>query len=419
MSIQRRVLKVLFTSQVLVGIGIAGTVAAGSLLVTEITGSEALAGLTQTSGVLGAAVMALPLAALTQRGGRRRAVSTGYLIGAFGAFLAIAGGATRSVPLMLLGALCVGAAQASSFQARFAATDLAPADHRARHLSVVVWGSTVGGVLGPNLMAPSARLAQAFGLPDLTGPYLIALVSLLVSGTVVIVALRPDPYLVASEIHQVSAADRLSTRAMMRELRAIPMARLALAAIATGHVAMVSIMVMTPVHMRHVDVSLTIIGVVISVHVAGMYAFSPVMGWMSDRWGRIRVIQIGALVLITSAVISGTSAADDSVSLGVGLFLLGLGWSATLVAGSTLLSESVPMGIRAGAQGTSDLLMSLSAAVGGGAAGLVIAYLGYGWLCFLGVIPVALVGIVSVAAGRAGSSASDPSAAAGSFHQQL
>jgi MFS family permease len=416
MTAQQRVLKVLFASQVLVGIGVAGTVAAGSLLVTEITGSEALAGLTQTSGVLGAALMALPLAALTQRGGRRRAISSGYLVGLAGAALAITGGATRSIPLMLIGALCVGAAQASTFQARFAATDLAPPDHRARHLSVVVWGSTVGGVLGPNLMAPSARIASWFGLPDLTGPYLIAVASLSVSATVILVALRPDPYLLAAEMHAVAPADRPSMRQTLSQLRGMPVARLALAAIAMGHVAMVSIMVMTPVHMRHVDVSLTIIGVVISVHVAGMYAFSPVMGWMADRWGRIRTIQVGAAILVLSAVISGRADAADARMLGIGLFLLGLGWSATLVGGSTLLSESVPVAMRAGAQGTSDTIMSLSAAAGGALAGVIIAYLGYGWLCFLGVIPIAAVALVSAGAGRAGSSASDPSATAGSSH---
>jgi MFS family permease len=417
-AIQTRVLRVLFTSQILVGVGFAGTVAAGSLLVTEITGSETLAGLTQTSGVLGAALMALPLAALTQRGGRRRAVSTGYLIGALGAAIAIVGGASRTVWLMLLGALFVGAAQASGFQARFAATDLAPADHRARHLSIVVWGATVGGVVGPNLMAPSATAARWFGLPDLTGPYLIALVALAASGAVVLIFLRPDPYLTAHQAQAIAAKDRPSTRQTMRALRNMPLAKFALAAIAMGHVAMVSIMVMTPVHMKHVDVSLTIIGIVISVHVAGMYAFSPVMGWLADKFGRVRTIQLGVVVLLLSAVISGFAAADDAQMLGIGLFLLGLGWSATLVAGSTLLSETVPLPMRAGAQGTSDLIMSLSAAAGGAIAGVVIAYLGYGWLCFLGVTPIAIVGVISVGVERASSSASDPLAMEGSSHPQ-
>jgi MFS family permease len=155
------------------------------------------------------------------------------------------------------------------------------------------------------------------------------------------------------------------------------------------------VMVMTPVHMAHVDVSLNIIGFVISVHIAGMYALSPVVGYLTDRLGRQQVILIGSLILIASAVISGLSPANNEIQLGIGLFLLGLGWSCTLIAGSTLLSESVSDHYRAPAQGTSDLVMNLSAAVGGALAGVIIAVLSYGWLCALSAIPITYVALIA------------------------
>jgi MFS family permease len=159
---------------------------------------------------------------------------------------------------------------------------------------------------------------------------------------------------------------------------------------------MVSIMVMTPVHMKHVDVSLRVIGLVISVHVAGMYAFSPLVGKLSDAIGRPRVILIAGVVLLASAVIAGTAAANDSTQLGIGLFLLGLGWSGTLVAGSTLLSETVSDHYRSAAQGVSDLVMNLSGAIGGAIAGVIIATLSYGWLCGLSMLPVSAMTIFAV-----------------------
>ena len=162
-----------------------------------------------------------------------------------------------------------------------------------------------------------------------------------------------------------------------------------------GHLIMVAVMVMTPVHMAHVDVSLNIIGFVISVHIAGMYALSPVVGYLTDRLGRQQVILIGSLILIASAVISGLSPANNEIQLGIGLFLLGLGWSCTLIAGSTLLSESVSDHYRAPAQGTSDLVMNLSAAIGGALAGVIIAVLSYGWLCALSAIPIVYVAILA------------------------
>jgi MFS family permease len=394
---QKKVVKVLGTAQILVGIGTGGTVAAGSLLVSAISHSEALAGLAQTSGVLGAAAMALPLARLTQVGGRRLSLATGYSGGVLGAILAIIGGTHRSLFLMLCGTFLVGAASAAGYQARFAATDLATNESRSRNLSLVVWGSTIGTVAGPNLMAPAGALAQKFQLPKLVGPYLIAMVTLLAATIVIRLFLRPDPYLTANTKKPGERAEaRKSTRVALSHIREFPMALFAMAAVAFGHLVMVSVMVMTPIHMAHVDVSLRVIGLVISVHVLGMYAFSPIIGFLSDRFGRIRVIQVGVVLLFAATVVAGTSRGMESVKLGLGLFLLGLGWSCTLIAGSALLSESVDISMRPASQGASDLVMNLMGAGGGVLAGVIIGILSYGWLCLFASFPVIGLGIWSV-----------------------
>jgi MFS family permease len=159
---------------------------------------------------------------------------------------------------------------------------------------------------------------------------------------------------------------------------------------------MVSVMVMTPIHMAHVDVTLTVIGLVISIHIVGMYAFSPIVGSLSDRLGRRLVIQIGVLILLAACLVSGLADPHNSIQLGFGLFLLGLGWSCTLIAGSALLSESVETELRPSSQGASDLLMNLMGAGGGAMAGVIIGTLGYGWLCFFAAVPIATLGVWSV-----------------------
>ena len=271
-DIQKRTIKVLATTQVLSGVGVAGTVAAGSLLVSSISNSETLAGLSQTTAVLGAAAMAIPLSKLTQRGGRRLGLSVGYTVGLIGAAFAIFGGSQRILIAMLLGTFLVGAASASGYQARFAATDLAEDANRSRQLSYVVWGSTIGAVTGPNLMGPSGALAESLGLPKLVGPYILALVALGMGTLVIRLFLKPDPYLTAASLRPASQEhhELLSARKTLKLIRQNPSALFAIAAIAIGHVAMVSVMVMTPVHMAHVDVTLTIIGLVISIHIVGM-----------------------------------------------------------------------------------------------------------------------------------------------------
>lgn len=399
-ALQEKTIKVLATAQVLNGVGVAGTVAAGSLLVASITDSETLAGLAQTSSVLGAAALALPLARLTARGGRRLALSTGFIAGVIGSLFAILGGSQKNIYLMLAGTFLVGAASAAGYQARFAAVDLATNETRAKQLSFVVWGSTVGAVAGPNLMEPAGNVAEQLDLPRLVGPYVVSAVTLTLAFVVIQLFLRPDPFLTAAQQSGALAKPKGATKAALKHIRSNPKALFSILSIAIGHVAMVSIMVMTPVHMAHVDVTLTIIGLVISVHVLGMYAFSPVVGALSDRLGRIRVIQIGVGTLLLSSIVSGFAQADDAITLGIGLFLLGLGWSCTLIAGSALLTESVAPEMKTSSQGASDLVMNLSGAGGGALAGVIIGTLSYGWLCAFAAIPVGLLGLWSLKISR-------------------
>lgn len=391
---QRRTLVVLSGAQVLGGLGVGAVAAVGGLLAAGVAGSEGAAGLASTANVVGAAVAALPLVRVTDRHGRRAGLACGLLVAAAGAAAVIVGATERSLPLLFFGFLLTGAATAAGLQARYAATDLAAQQHRARDLSTVVWATTVGAVAGPNLADPTGVFALRLGLPELSGSYLLALLTFAVAALGVTVLLRPDPLLTA-RARAVEAGQAHAPRPALRHSLSVVNrssdARLAMAAIVVSHTAMVSVMVMTPIHMQHVDVSLVIIGVVISVHILGMYAFSPLVGLVSDRVGRRPVLAAGAVLLLVACLISGTAAADNSVRLGLGLFLLGLGWSCGLVAGSTLLTESVPEGERPGVQGASDLLMNTAGAVGGAVAGVIFAVATYGWLALIAAVPAALL----------------------------
>lgn len=379
------------TSQVFSGIAVAGSIPAGSLIAASIADSEAYAGLAQTAGVLGAAVFALPLARIALSKGRRTALASGYAIGAAGALVVIAGALTWNIWLILLGCLFVGVASASGYQARYAATDLATPDHRARSLSFVVWAATIGAVAGPNLLNVSGQLGMWLGLPQLSGPYVVALVTLMVAAAVLFIFLRPDPYLESLRIrtHPLKKHPRL--RDGIEHLRTRPRAVLGIAAIAIGHVTMVMVMVMTPVHMAHVDVTLQLIGLVISVHVAGMYAFSPLVGAAVDRFGRIQVVFAGIGILLLSCLLAGLAAADDVVLLGLGLFLLGLGWSCTLIAGSTLVTDATDPDERPSVQGLSDLVMNGAGALGGVVAGVVVFASSYAVLCAVAAAPLVVL----------------------------
>lgn len=401
-AVQRRTLWVLSTAQVLGGLGVGANVAAGGLIAADVSGSPAVAGIASTTAVLGAAAAAIPLASLTSARGRRHGLAAGMLIGVLGAAFVVVGAAAGWLPAVLTGTFATGAATASGLQARYAATDLAPPAKAAGALSLVVWATTIGAVLGPNLAGRGASIGEALGILELAGVYVISGAAFLLAAGIVWFALRPDPLLEARRLDPASApsADAPRLRARVRQAWAVvrprPDAVLGLAAVALGHAAMVAVMVMTPVHMAGADVTVTVIGLVISVHILGMYAWSPVVGWASDRYGRRPVLVVGSGLLLAAAAVAGLAHADHAVVMGAGLLLLGLGWSCTLVAGSTLLSESVPSASRQDVQGLSDLSMNTCAAVGGALAGGVVALLSYGWLALLAgaiVLPLAVAAL--------------------------
>lgn len=389
-AVQRRTLVVLAATQVLGGVGVATSIVVGTLVGARISGSEGVGGLALTALVLGAAVAALVLARVATRSGRRPAITLGFGSAALGAAGCVVAVVLGNVVLLLLGLLLLGAATAAGLSARYAATDLAEPHRRARALAMVVWATTIGAVAGPNLVGPSQTIGTAVGLPPDTGPFLLCAVGLTAAAATAWLGLRPDPLLLsrAADPAGPAKAPVVTGRDVREQLRAHPLALLGLAGVALGHLVMIALMSMTPVHMDHGGASLEVIGLVISLHVAGMYAVSPVFGWLADRAGRIRVLGLAALLLAASAVLSAVAAPHDAVLLAVALVLLGLGWSAGLIAGSTLLTESLPAPVRPRAQGLSDVTMNVAGGLAGIAAGLTVAASSF---ALLGVLSAVLV----------------------------
>ena len=357
-----------------------------------------LAGLAVTSSVLGGALASVPLARLAKVRGRRWGVGTGYAVGAAGGALVVLAANAGAVLLALAGMTLFGASSAANLQARFAATDLAVVEHRARALSTVVWATTVGAVVGPNLAEPAGRSVAAFGLPPISGPFLWSVLAFLAASAVLLSVLRPDPLLHARSLRGTDEPPDANTslRAAIGVVVQAPLALLGLVSVVTAHAVMVSVMVMTPVHMSRGGATLRLIGLVISGHVAGMYAFSPVFGWLADRLGRAPVVGVSVGIFAAALILSGSAGEHAPSQLGLGLFLLGLGWSAALVAGSTLITDGVAASDRAEAQGAADFFMQFAGAAGGALAGVVVGAASYGVLAAgaaVLLVPVVLLAV--------------------------
>jgi MFS family permease len=433
-------LTLLASTQVIGGVGVAIGISVGALLAAQL-GGTGISGVAQSSSVIGGALLAVPVVRLIQGNGRRPGLAVAYLAGALGAVLVVLAARAGSVPLLLVGMFLFGGGSAANLQARYAAVDLAEPQRRGRQLSLVVWATTVGAVAGPNLAPLAGSAVSGFGLPPLAGPFAFSALAFVVAAVVLHVLLRPDPLLLSRSRAAATEPATEPARAVApaggpaggpvqaeggapaeaaggaaaaggaqpagprpglveayRAVAAVPAARLGISAVAVGHLVMVGVMSMAPVHIGLTHSSadtLRLVGIVLSLHIAGMYAAAPVMGYLTDRLGRKQVILTGIGLLLVACAVAGT-AGHNTPQLAVGMGLLGLGWSGTMVAGSTLLSESVSASVRPAAQGLSDVVMGIAGASAGALSGIVVEWNGYPTLALfaaLATVPLAALAL--------------------------
>ncbi len=397
-QIQRRTIKVLALGQVLGGFGLGSVLSIGSLLAKDLSGSEAWAGSAATFSTLGSAIWAIPLARLAYSRGRRVSLATGAGFAITGAIAVINAAGLRSFPLLLVGIFLLGAGSATSLQARFAATDIPSAGKTGRSIGLVVWATTVGAVTGPNLFGPGEELGRALGLAPLAGPFLFTVAAQTLSTLIFWFGLKPDPLKYAQQLQKDAGQGKhkISFKSAVETLKAYPVARFAVMAIALSHMVMVSVMAMTPVHLEHMGYGIVVVGFTISLHIAGMYALSPLMGYLADKFGKLQTIFLGQVLFVAALLFAGLGHADR-LMVTIGLTLLGLGWSAATVAGSALLSATLPADEKTNVQGLSDSVMNLSGAFGGAIAGVLLASFQFEGLNAIALIPVAVITVLAFA----------------------
>ncbi len=374
----RRSIGVLIVSNLLGGIGVASGFAVGGLLAQSLGGTS-MAGFAQACSTLGAAIAAIPLANLAARRGRRVSLTLGYIMATIGALTIVGAAVLGNVIVLLAGMGLFGIAQAVNLQSRYAGAESVSPATRARAMSIVLWATTVGSVAGPNLSAPGDRLGAAWGLPSFVGPYLFSVLAFASAATVITVLFRPSP--IADD--QARAAENGPALAPVGAVMALrwaagqPRVLFAIVLIAVAHAVMVMVMVMTPVHMQGTGETLELVGIVISVHILGMYALSPLFGWAVDRFGALAVSASG-LLLLGGALAMGFVAAAGGVGLTMAaLALLGLGWSAAIISGSALVTAASPSHVRVALQGVTDAAMNYAGAASAASAGAILAFGGF------------------------------------------
>jgi len=380
-----KLMAVLFVAQVCGSTGHSIGLAVGGIMAASITGTNTWTGLPVALGALGTALASWPLARLMDRAGRRPGLALGYGLAVIGAILGLVGVAARSFPLMLAGMTLFGVASTSNLLARYAAADVSPGAQRGRAMGLIVWGSTLGSIVGPNLMAPALRLGQWLGVEATASAFLVSVGSYALAALLVQVMLRPDPLEVARRLEADVSPGRVAGRrrafgAILADVRV----QIALAALSVSQFVMIATTSTSPVYLHDQGHSVRIIGMGVSLHLGGMYVASPLSGWLCDRFGRLLMIAVGALILIGAVMLAGLAPGTDPVLVIGALFLNGVGWNLAFVSASALLTDALAPAERASVQGFADLIMGLMGAVGSAVGGMVLGIWGFAVLNAVG-----------------------------------
>ncbi len=389
-QLHARTLKVVILSQIFGGAGLAAGITVGALLAQDMLGDDGYAGVPTALFTLGSAGAALMVGRLSQRLGRRAGLATGFIGGGIGAIGVVLAALFNSVPLLFLSMLIYGAGTATNLQARYAGTDLALPTKRAKAISMAMVFTTFGAVAGPNLVNLTGRFAASLGAPKLSGPFMLAAVAYLAAGLVLLLFLRPDPFIVAKAI-----ADAERSKAILNQEERSHASDNAInkkglmvgaAVMVLTQIVMIAIMTMTPVHMQHHGHGLGEVGIVIGLHVAAMFLPSLITGVLVDRFGHRIMSYASGFTLLVSGLLAAFAPGESMGLLILALVLLGLGWNFGLISGTAAIVEATPLQIRAKTQGTVDVLIALGGASGGALSGMVVAQSSYAALSLAGAV---------------------------------
>lgn len=384
-KLYKRTLLIVVMSQIFGGAGLAAGVTVGALLAQQMLGTDQYAGVPAALFTLGSAGAAFLVGKLSQRFGRRFGLSAGFLTGGLGALGVVFAALMNNVAFLFIALLIYGAGTATNLQARYAGTDLAAPNQRAKAISIAMVSTTFGAVAGPSLVSVMGEVAASIGVPSLAGPFILAAAAYLMAGTVLLVFLRHDPYVVAQAIaaRQATSKDASTGEEVTQKVNTRGLAVGATIMVLTQMV-MVAVMTMTPVHMKHHGHGLSEVGLVIAVHIGAMYLPSLITGVLVDKVGRTAMAIASGVTLLSAGLLAAFAPGDSMALLLIALALLGIGWNFGLISGTALVVDSTHPLTRAKTQGKMDVFIALSGASGGMLSGMVVAQSSYAALALTG-----------------------------------
>lgn len=394
-AVRRRLAYVLFSGAAMAWLAFVATLAVATVAARSLSGSTMMAGLPLAAGALGQALGTNVLGRLSTRYGRRFIMIAGPPVSAIGSTLELVGVVAGWYWVLVGGAILMGAGVGAIHLARYVAAELAEESERGKAMGLLVWSATIGSVIGANLVDWAGRLAQEWLGTPYGGAFLLATVAFLLSGMIFWVGLRPDPSRVA-----VTPAFRPEQGGSVAAALRLSAVQISILALLSAQGAMVLVMTATPLRIEDAGYGIDAVGIVLSVHAVGMFALAPVVGKLVDRLGRLPMLGMGMGLTAVALLLAGTARQDGLFALALGLFVLGLGWSCSFLASSSMLFASAPPDVRQVVEGWADSAAWTMVMVGSVASGVLMGTVGYSWLSATAALPMLLILALALAVPR-------------------
>lgn len=411
---RRRLTSLYLASSAFAATGMVAAVTISAVAAERMLGTASWSGLPMASSILGTAIGSQVVGRGLEHFSLRQVLASQYALSLLGGGLAAVAVVQGRFALLVVGLVALGLGNGATQYLRYLAGDLFSPERRAQVLSWVVWMSGVGAVIGPSLLAPSGRWATLLGQPEEAGPYLAAMVAFslcaLAFATLPPRGRHADIYPNAgADNHRDGPRKGGAYSHALGQVATWPRAaKLALVAMVVSHVVMVFVMTMTPIHLTHHGHNLGAVGVVISAHMAGMFLFAPIAGWLCNKVSAPAVLFAGSMILAFACLLAGLGGAslgDTGLSghmpMPVPLFLLGLGWNFGFVSGSTVLTNNLPDRLKIRGRAFADACVWTAAAISSLASSLLFSRIGFAQLSWVGcALAVALAVLLASTARR-------------------
>ena len=350
----------------------------GSVATAHLSHHASLAGTSVGLAMLSSVGALFVAGRVSDRHGRIPVLTGGLALLVAGSITCALAILLTSYPLLVAGTILFGFGQGPAMMHRAAAADLYPVEQRAHGVGLVASAGAVGSIVGPLLASGLVLLAGVVGMREAAAPWFLVPLTA-IPAIILVRGIAVDPRNVARDLDTyfpgAAPEPEHGTPRSRRELLALKPARAAITASALIQAAMVGVMGVTAVVLTDHGMGAAVIGLFLSAHFLGMFGLAAPLGRVADRIGRRRTIIAG--VVITAVGATGTSLLGHSIAILPFFFLLGLGWCASWVAGTTVLADITTPQERGRLTATNDQIVSLCAATAVISAGVVLDRFGF------------------------------------------